>query len=217
MARSAEQTTTWVAEQLSEVPGVIEAAVESPNTFRIIRRVYDPFVAAILSVPVVTAEILHPLLEADSAIEIVANVPKESVWTGGAIAFAATQGVAFGGMRDLMSAVDRENVREYTRSEYAFVERGLSQHDRVSRLEREFDRVYLVHRHQLPPMRFVMLNEYELTGDHLRAARSRYGHFNAVLLNNPNGKATTGALEVAEELGVGILKWGQFLGRLNKK
>jgi hypothetical protein len=117
-----------------------------------------------------------------------------------------------------MSAIARgeENVREYTRREYEFVERGLNQHDRVSGLEREFDRVYLVHRHHLPPVRFVMLNEYELTGDHVRTARSRYGAFDVVLINNPNGKPTSGALAVAEDMGIEIFKWRELLGRLNR-
>jgi hypothetical protein len=197
---------------------VHEAAVIGPNTLRISRKKRGPFVAGIISVPIVTAESLQPLLDADSEIEIVVNVPKESLWTGTAIAAAAARGVAFGGISDLMSAVSRnvENVREYTRREYEFVERGLNQHDRVSELEREFDRVYLVHRYRLPPLRFVMLNEYELTADHVRTARSRYGAFDAVLINNPNGNPTSGALEVAEDMGIEIFKWREFLGRLNR-
>jgi hypothetical protein len=174
MMSSAEQTTRWVAGNISKMPEVQESAVIGPNTLQITRKKYDPFVAGIISVPIVTAEIVQPLLDANSRIEIVANVPKESVWTGTAIAAAAAQGVAFGGISDLMSAISRiESVREYIRREYEFVERGLHEHDRVSELEREFDRVYVVHRHRLPPLRFVTLNEYELTGDHVRTARSR--------------------------------------------
>jgi hypothetical protein len=217
MPRSAEQTTSWVAEKISKMAEVHEARAIGPNTLQIIRKKYDPFVAAIIAVPIVTAEILQPLLGADSTIEIVVNVPKESLWTGSAITSAAARGVAFGGISDLMSAVSDENVREYTRREYAFVERGLRQHNRVLRLAREFDRVYLVHRNELPPLRFVMLNEYELTADHVRTARSRYGVFDVVLLNNPNGEPTTGALEVAKEMRVGIFKWAEFFGRLNRK
>jgi hypothetical protein len=81
----------------------------------------------------------------------------------------------------------------------------------------EADRVYLVHRRNLPPLRFVMLKEYELTGDHARTARDRYGPFDAVLIDNPNGKPTTGAKEVAKGMGVGIFMRGQFLGRLNSR
>ena len=217
MTRSAEQTTGWVAENISKMSDVIEAAVIGRNTLRVSRKKYDPFVAAIIAVPVVTAEILRPVLDDDSAIEIVANVPKESVWSGNAITSAAARGVAFGGISDLMSAISNEDVRAYTRREYAFVERGLGQHTKISGLEREFDRVYLVHRRELPSLRFVMLNEYELTSDHVRIARSRYGAFDAVLMNNPNGRPTSGAIEVAKGMGVGIFKWGEFLSSLNRK
>lgn len=216
MTISEEQTVNWVATKISKMPEVERAEAISPNTIQIIRKKYPPFIAGIVSVSAVTPEILQSLLSANSNVEIVANVPKESLWTGSAIAAAAAQKVAFGGISDLMSAISRENVREYIRREYEFVERGLNQHNRVSELRREFDRVYLVLRHGLSPVRFVMLNEYELTGDHVRTARSRYGAFDVVLLNNPNGKPTSVALEVAENMGIEIFKWAEFYGRLNR-
>jgi hypothetical protein len=61
-----------------------------------------------------------------------------------------------------------------------------------------------------------MLNEYELTADHVRTAKSQYGIFDTVLLNDPNGKPTSSALQVAENMGIEILKWREFLGRLNR-
>jgi hypothetical protein len=136
---------------------------------------------------------VQPVLDSETPIEILINVPKESFWTGLAISATSARGVAFGGIGDLMSAVSKEDVGEYTRLEYDFVERGLRQHTRVLRLEREADRVYVVHRQSLAPVRFVMLNEHELTADHVRTARDRYGTLDAVLLNNPNGSWTTEA------------------------
>jgi hypothetical protein len=217
MARSGEQTTGWVAGNISKMPQVHEAAVIGPNSIRITRDDYEPFVAGIISTPLVTAGILQPLFDSDSTIEIAVNVPKESIWTGTAIALSVMHSAAFGGVSDLMSAISHENVREYVRPEYKFVERGLNQHNRVSGLERRFDRVYQIHRHELPSLCFVMLNEYELTADHVRTARCRYGAFDAILINNPNGRATGGALETAQGIGIGIFKWREFLSRLNSK
>lgn len=217
MQRLVDETTRWVADKLSAMPEVHEAAVIGSNVLGITRKKHQPFAAGILSVPTVTGEILQALLDSDSRIAIVANIPKESVWRGDAIALASARGVAFGSLADLMSATGREeNVRGYQRREYEFVERGLRQHNRVLELEREFDRIYLIHRRGLPALRFVMLNEYELTADHIRTARSRYGRFDAVLLNNPNGKPTANAVEVAKSIGADIYKWGPFLGRLNR-
>jgi hypothetical protein len=79
MQRSAEQTTSWVAKNILKMDEVYEAAAIGPNILQISRKKYDPFVAAIVSVEVVTAEILEPILDANPAIEIVVNVPKESV------------------------------------------------------------------------------------------------------------------------------------------
>lgn len=217
MQNSAEETTRWVGEKLSEMEEVHEVRVIAPNILWVSRKKHQAFVAGIISVSTVTAEIVQALLGADSRIAIVANIPKESVWWGDAITLASAQGISFGSLADLMAATGREeNVRAYQRREYEFVERGLRQHNRVLELEREFDRIYLIHRRGLPALRFVMLNEYELTADHIRTARSRYGRFDAVLLNNPNGKPTASALEVAKTIGVDIYKWGQFLGRLNR-
>lgn len=217
MQRSAEQMTSWVAKNISKMDEVYEATVIGPNLLQVRRKKYDPFVAAIVSVEVVTTEVLEPILDANPAIEIVVNVPRESVWTGGAIQSAGTRGIAFGAVRDLMSAISDEDVRAYVRKEYAFVERGLRQHNRVSGWDREFDRVYLVHRDELPPLRFVMLNEYELTADHVRTARDRYGAFDTVLINNPNGKPTGDAIELAKSMGIGIFLWAEFFGRLNRR
>ena len=63
----------------------------------------------------------------------------------------------------------------------------------------------------------VLLNEYELAADHVRTARDRYGAFKDILITNPNGKATSSALEAAEFIGAHIYTWREFLGRLNKK
>jgi hypothetical protein len=51
----------------------------------------------------------------------------------------------------------------------------------------------------------------------VRTACDRYGNFDVILLNNPNGRPTETAKEVADGIGVKILMWGQFLGRLNSR
>jgi hypothetical protein len=217
MAISAGQTTAWVAGNISKMNEVVDVSVISPKTIRVTRKNHTPFVAAIIAVDVVRSELVQQLLDDDPAIEIIANVPTGAVWTGTAIALASDRDVSFGGIADLMRAVSRENVRQYIRPEYEFVERGLGQHTRVANLERKFDRVYQVHRYELPSLTFVMLNEYELTADHVRTARAKYGPFDAVLINNPNGKPTAAAIEVAKDIGAGIFMWREFLGRLNRR
>jgi hypothetical protein len=113
--------------------------------------------------------------------------------------------------------IDVEDVRTFQPKETEFVERGLRQHDRILSFDRVHDRLYRVSRKGLPDLTVAMLNEYELTADHLRTARDRYGQFSVAVITDPNGRATSSAEEVAETLGVEILKWAPFFGRLNKK
>lgn len=218
MSRPPEESTSWVAGRTKDIEKVEDVVILGPFSFRIIRVELPPFVAGVISVSTVTARHVEEVLATSPDIEILVNIPKESIWTGEAIRLAAASQIAFGGIGDLMRAVNSEDdVRQYVRPEFHFVERGLEQHSRVTSCEREADRVYLIHRHGLPDLSFVMLDEYELTADHIRVARERYGNFDMVLLNNPNGSPTTGATELGRTLGVGIFKWGQFLGRLNSR
>ena len=78
------------------------------------------------------------------------------------------------------------------------------------------DRLYRVSRNGLPTYSGDA-ERYELTADHLRTARDRYGQFSVAVITDPNGKATSSADEAARTMGVEILKWGPFFGRLNKK
>jgi hypothetical protein len=114
---STEQTTKWVAGNISQMSTVRDVVVTGPSTIQITSKKNHTFVAGIVSATTVTAEIVQSLLDADSEIDFVANVPKESLWTGDAIKAATSRHVAFGGIGDLMSAISRGtgNVREYIR------------------------------------------------------------------------------------------------------
>ena len=217
MSRSPEESTSWIAEKTRSMTGVNDVVILGPFSFRVTRVELPPFDAGVISTSAVTADHVQAVLDASPEMEILINIPKESIWTEGAIHLADVNQIAFGGIGDLMRAVSAENVRQYVRPEFQFVERGLLQHHRVSSYVRKADRVYQINRNGLPDLTIVMLNEYELTADHIRVARERYGSFDLVLLNNPNGSATTGAKELGNSMGIGIFKWSQFLGCLNSR
>ncbi|MGH8243271.1 MAG: hypothetical protein ACRETY_07985 [Steroidobacteraceae bacterium] len=126
------------------------------------------------------------------------------------------RGIATGSYGDLLRVIGLEDVRSFVPKDIAFIERGLRQHDRIAGFERVHDRIYRIRRNDMPELMVAMLNEYELTGDHLRTARDRYGAFDLAVIADPNGRATGPAAEVAERLGVTILNWAGFYGRLNK-
>jgi len=211
------ETTEWVAGNLRNAEHVSKVDVLSDQVLRVSRSKFDPFVAGIVSVECVQADAVRPLVKSKHGVEIIANVPKESYWTGGAIRLAQDNNIATGAYGDLLRVIDVEDVRAFQPKETEFVERGLRQHDRISSFDRLYDRLYRISRKDLPDLRVAMLNHYELTADHLRTARDRYGQFSVAVNTNPNGRTTSSAQEAAQTMGVEILKWGPFFGRLNKK
>jgi len=218
MARSIEATAAWVADRIRKLGGITAVDVLPSGSLRISRKGYPPFVAGVLSEAVVTKAHVEGVLSVAADAEIIVNIPVESKWTGPAIEAARGNRVAWGGLKDLMSVAGHDNVRGHERSEYQFAERLLRQFGIVERIEREADRLWILYRKQgLQPLRVVALNEYELTGDNIRTARDRYGAFDLVFLNNPNGKATMQAQQVAKALDVPILMAGELKRRLSSR
>jgi hypothetical protein len=211
------ETSEWVAGNLRKATGVSNVEVLSDQVLRVSRREYDPFVAGIVSRKCVEADTIRRLVKSKFGVEIIANIPKESYWTGGALRLAHDNDIASGAYGDLFRVIDVEAVRAFQPKETEFVERGLRQHDRVSSFERVYDRLYRISRNGWPDLDVAMLNEYELSADHLRTARDWYGQFSVIVITNPNGRATSSAEETAQTMGVEILKWGPFFGRLNRK
>jgi hypothetical protein len=216
MARPISETTAWVSQIMREKRGVNGVEQVSDRSIRISRDRHPPYVAGIISTRNVTDADVNAVLEEDPNVDIIINVPSAGVWQGSGIFATQRAGVAFGGMGDLQSCIDRENPSDYVKAEYEFIERGLSQHNRVTTIVREADRLFLLFRNGLPEIRVLALYEYELTADHLRTARARYGNFDLVLISNPNGRPTEGAANVAETLGIELLMFGELLSRLNR-
>ena len=213
-ADNVEWTGRWVAKRLRKHDKVLRIDLQTPQVLRIFRKDHSDFLAGTIASQRVEPAAFRDLLEGEFRLEFIANIPRESFWTGDAIEFVAARSAAFGGMGDLFSAVALPNVSEYEKSEYRFVERGLLQHTKVVSLTRVHDRKYLVRSLNRPELAVVLINEYDLSADHVRTARERYGQFAVVLVTNPNGRPTSSAHEAANSMGAQIFMWGEFLGEL---
>lgn len=212
----AEWTGSWVAQRLSDHDRVQNITLLSPQLL-LIERVNDPaFVALTIAETRVEPEAFQVFVDNNQDIKFIINVPSEGYWTGDAIQLMLDRAVAFGGLGDLFRATREPEPRLYKSPEFVFVERGLRQHTRVSDYERIHDRKYLIMRTGLPNLNVVFLNDYELTADHVRTARDRYGEFSVIAKTNPNGRITTAAHQAAATMDAEIFGWGNFLGRLNK-
>ena len=206
----------WTLKQLSEHDEVVVVEPRGDTFIEIQRKKYEPISAAILNEGRVDRGIVESVFDQGVDVQFVANVPKVSVWTGDAIVVAREHNSGWGGLGDLMSAINLESVEGFQRNEYSFVERGIHQHNKVESFERLFDRVFLLFRKGLPEIKVALANEYELTAEHVRTAREVYGEFSLLVQTNPNGNVSSKAQEVAKGLGVDVLNWSDFYGRLNR-
>lgn len=192
----------WAIEQLREHYGVLSIEAYDNYFARIDRKEYAPFTTAITSEQNVLRPVVEDLIAIGDDFHFVTNIPKGAVWSGDAIAAAREHNLGWGGFGDLMSAIGVEAVRNFQRKEYSFVERGLCQYSRVCGLTRLDDRIFQIHRRELCDIKIALINEYELTADHVRHVREVYCDFDAILKTNPNGRTTRFAREVADQLEV---------------
>jgi hypothetical protein len=205
----------WIAKRVLEHDKVASANLVEGNIIFIDRHDLSPCVVATMSEAVVTEDAVRRAIGDRDDIDFVVNIPKDGVLQGDALQVAKDSNFALGGVGDLLRALTMEDVSEYYHPTIGFIERGLRQHDRVADFTRVADLCYVIHRTQGRDLRAVFLYEYDLTADHIRVARDRYGRFDLVVKTNPNGSVTEAAIEVAKELGCRVFMWGEFLGAIN--
>jgi hypothetical protein len=204
----------WVSKVLSEQPDIAKATQLSPNLVDVERTEQPGFLLGVTSVQLVTSEVVGPFFEGDLRPSFVVNIPKEGVWTGGAIEALRANSIAFGGMGDLHRAVREDDPRDYVFKEYAYVERRIRQHRRVTNIDRLYDRVWRVHRASRNTLDVAISNAYDLTADEVRTAHVRYAPFDLLFHTNIMGRITEEAHVAAQELGIELVTSGEFFKRL---
>lgn len=214
-----EQDTTWtggwVANKIMDVDDVQDVEIVESQILSV-RRQHDSFMLGTMAVERVENTTVRALMDISRMLSFIVNIPKDSFWTGEAIDSVLQYSIAFGGMSDLYRALScRTDVRQYKNPEFTFVERALGQHHIVIEMNRIHDRKYVLRRRELPDFTIVLINEYELTKEHVRRARDRYELFDAILITNPNGNATAQARKTAKSMNIHIYKIGQLMARIN--
>ena len=206
----------WVAARLREEKTVAKVDVLSPSLVAISRTNNPPVVVAAIAAPHIDEDALLRLYGQEPAPGFVVNVSRESALASSAFHLSMARGIPVGGMGDLKRALSLTDISKYVNPELEFVERGMRQHTRVDTFERLDERRYRVFRKGLPPFVVILINEYDLTADHVRNARDRYGDFDRILVTNPNGRITASAQDVVESLGVIAGHWRDFMRDLHK-
>lgn len=207
----------FVAQALGKHGEVSRAEPLDEKVVEVYRKKYPSFIVGVVSATLVERATIEEFAH-DDRIEFICNIPREAAWTGEAVDLARQSRTGFGGVGDLFSAAGgKEPVRDFVRKEFEFIERIFDQHSAIERVERVYDRVYRLHRVDLPPLTVALINEYDLTADHIRTAWQRFGPFTDALANNPNCRFTGEAVEAAKQLNVILLPLRQFMGRLNTR
>ena len=206
----------FVANSLQTQNEVSEVSVIDTSLVQISRKKYPGFIVGVVSASLVTAQVIENLVS-DPRIDFIANIPKEAIWNGEAIDIAKSKGIGWGGIGDLFSAAASPSARGFVRKEYTFAERIFSQHSAVKSVERLFDRVYKLERHNQTAVTVALVNEYDVTADSVRTALERYGPFTDILANNPNCRFSPEAKQTAKNLGIILLPLKEFMGRLNSQ
>ena len=209
----------WVARKIKDRDEVQDVEVVESQVLAVKRNTKAPFMLGTIAVDCVDGAAIRKVRTENnlSALSFVVNIPKDSFWTGEAIDLVSHYSIAFGGMGDLYRALSLPvDVRQYRNPEFAFVENALRQHDIVTTMTRIHDRKYALGRQGLPDFTIVLINEYELTKDHVRRAKDRYGSFDAILITNPNGNATKQATKVANSMHIFMGNLCKLMGRINR-
>jgi hypothetical protein len=207
----------WVADKIAKHDNVVSVTILAPNKIHVRRKKWGDVTIAAMSARRVDAELVDFLLSDAGDIDFVVNIPKAAYVIGNTYELAAERNFAFGGFGDLLSALNSESPRTFISSEFSFVLRSLGQHSKVWRVTRLDDRRLRVERNGLDPVVVLVLNDYELTADHVRNGIERYGEFQAIVCSNPNSRVTTAASLAADESHVRIFNWKEFFQELNRK
>ena len=180
------------------------------------RKRYEPVVTAIMNERRVAGDSIEAVSSLAVELQFVTNMPRDSVWTGAAISAARERDLGWGGLGDLMRAINDASVRGFQKSEYSFVERGLRQHGRVEHYERLFDRLFRIARCGLPDITAALVYEYEVNGRacacYSRTVRSVFHNCEDKpkwWRHKPRQRSRQRARDRNSQM-------GQFLGRLNR-
>lgn len=179
-----------------------------------------PFTAAAIGVSdVVTRDAVAALFTVTGIRpEFVVNVPSKAIWRGDAITLIHSQPAAFGTFGELFKAAREERAHSYRHREYKFFESAFRQHQAVSDITRLYDKVFQLHRGRgLPDITVILIDAYDMSAEDIRNAREQYGHFDAAVKISSYGTVTTAAKQAAEHIGAEAFRFGEIMGRLNKK
>ncbi|QKE29410.1 hypothetical protein AACT_2289 [Arcobacter acticola] len=203
----------WCQEKVSSNDNVESIEIIDDNHVEIRCQNSEVYNVAVISESYITMDLIEKVIKDNT--QFLFNIKKEPLIEGEVLAYAEVKRFGIGGFGDIMRAINNENLTEYQNPETKFIMEGLKQHTNVYSIIRLDNRRYKVIKIGFKEDTILALNNYDLTAEKVREAKSKYRTFDVILASNPNARISSIANDVAKELGLKILTWRQLLGRLN--
>lgn len=201
---------------LLETRGVTSAEHLRGDAIRITIQDQPDVVAVISASYTINAQSATQYHEEFPDMDFLCGYRKECIWEGGAIKYLEENNLGWGSAGTLYSAIDSGNVNTATHKDFFFSDR-LIRHDRsITRVVREFDRIYSITLINGRTLRVGMIREYEPLADHVRTLWDKFGPVDIAWNINPHGNPTRKAIEAGQELGCKVIKWEELKLLLKK-
>jgi len=155
-------------------------------------------------------------LEETQGLDFLCGYRAHCAWDGMAILYLEENHVGWGNFGTLTSAALSGNANSAQHKVYKFSDRLLRQHDRIMKVEREFDRIHHITLRNGKAFRIGMIADYEPTADEVRSLWERFGPVDIVWNINPNGTPQPEATEAGVQLGCKVMKWNELRDHLNR-
>lgn len=170
------------------------------------------------SAPVVSLDEAKDVRAQKPTMTMMIAIPRGARWSGAAMTWLQSEGIAFGGVGDLLSAIIHDDDMSTHRNKtLAFVDGGLRRHSRVADLEWIDSKKVDVRLHNDVTITVALDDAYDITMSVARDAARTLGKFDVLLKTNPNGSITSNGAENVEGLGFETLKWGELFGYVAKR
>lgn len=167
--------------------------------------------------PIITRATAKAVYDQNSDIAMLVAIPRDARWSGDAIRWLEQKGIAFGGVGDLMSAVNHDDdISTHRNKTFAFVDDGIRRHSRVKDVEWQSNKVLDVRLDNGKTVRVALEDAYDITMDVARQAGRLHGNFDVLLKTNPNGSISSNGADSIAMLGFQTLKWGELFQHLAK-
>ena len=198
----------WCQEKVSSNDNVESIEIIDDNHVEIRCQNSEVYNVAVISESYITMDLIEKVIKDNT--QFLFNIKKEPLIEGEVLAYAEVKRFGIGGFGDIMRAINNENLTEYQNPETKFIMEGLKQHTNVYSIIRLDNRRYKVIKIGFKEDTILALNNYDLTAEKVREAKSKYRTFDVILASNPNARISSIANDVAKELGLKILTWRQL-------